>query len=216
MSSAAWPLPDTTADFARLRQAPVAREPYPHFLVPGFLRPETLSTVLRDFPVLEMGGLFLPENARGSLAELIGILEGDELRTIIGDKLGLDLTGTTTLVTIRDRCQARDGRIHADATFKRATALLYLNQSWASPEGCLRILRSSTDIEDYALEIPPEGGLLACFKVQANSWHGHKPFVGTRRYLMLNYCDRRATRRREAVRHFVSGRIKRIRKLFSR
>jgi hypothetical protein len=94
--------------------------------------------------------------------------------------------------------------------------LLYLNETWDSPEGRLRILRSSTDIEDYALEIPPEGGLLACFKVQRNSWHGHTQFVGTRRYLMLNYCDRRATRRREAARHYLSAKIKRIGELFTR
>jgi hypothetical protein len=203
-------------DFHRLQQAPVAWEPYPHFLVPGFLSPDTVAAIVRDFPALDMGGLFLPEHARGALAELIEVLEGPQLRDIVSEKLQVDLSGTSTLVTLRDRCTAKDGRIHADSTFKVATALLYLNEGWVSPEGRLRILRSPTDIEDYTAEIPPEGGLLACFRVQKNSWHGHKPYVGTRRYVMLNYCNRRATRGREAARHFLSGKVKRVQRFFAR
>jgi SM-20-related protein len=216
MSSPALSSCPLNPQFDRLRQADVAQEPFPHLLVPGFLPADTLSAVLRDFPALDMGGLFLPENARGALADLIEALEGQVMRDILGEKLAVDLSNTTTLVTIRDRCEARDGRIHADSSFKLATALLYLNGPWASPEGRLRILRSPTDIEDYALEIPPDGGLLACFRVQKNSWHGHKPFVDPRRYVMLNYCDRSATRRREAARHFLSGKLKRVRRLLAR
>jgi hypothetical protein len=203
-----------TPDYARLKGADVAWEPYPHFLVPDFLPPDKVAAVVRDFPELDMGGLFVPEHAHGALAELIDALEGPTLRDIVGEKLKVDLSSTTTLVTLRDRCTTKDGRIHADSTFKVATALLYLNESWASPEGRLRILRSATDIEDYAAEIPPMGGMLACFRVQKNSWHGHTPFVGPRRYVMLNYCDRRTTRRREVARHFLSGKIKRIQRYF--
>ena len=34
---------------------------------------------------------------------------------------------------------------------------------------------------------PPNGGVLAAFRVGRNSWHGHKPFVGQRRYVMFNW-----------------------------
>ena len=134
------------------------------------------------------------------------------MRSVLGQKLGVDLSRAATLVTLRDRCTRKDGRIHADSSFKIATALLYLNEDWTSPKGRLRILRSETDIEDYALEIPPEGGLLACFRVQKNSWHGHKPFAGPRRYVMLNYCDRSFSCKRETAKHYVSAKVKRLRR----
>lgn len=215
MSQAAVCLSRLAPDYARLHQAQVASEPYPHFVVPDFLSETQVAAILRDFPVLDMKGLFLPEKAQGALAQLIDALNGAVLRGILGKKLGIDLANATTLVTLRDRCTAMDGRIHADSPFKLATALLYLNESWSSPEGCLRILRSGTNIDDYACEIPPKGGLLACFKVQDNSWHGHKPFVGQRRYVMLNYCTDSASRHREAAKHFISGKVKHLRRFLA-
>jgi hypothetical protein len=202
--------------FDRLENAAVTAEPYPHFIVPGFLEAGDVRRLLRDFPALDMPGLFVPTNVSGSLAGLIAQLESRRMRDIISRKLDVDLTSSTTLVTLRDRCKGSDGQIHADAKFKLATALLYLNDGWQSSEGRLRVLRSATDIEDFVVEIPPEGGLLACFRVQHNSWHGHKPFVGKRRYLMLNYCDRRFVREREALRHLLSGRVKRLAQAFQR
>jgi hypothetical protein len=56
------------------------------------------------------------------------------------------------MITVRSNCQVKDGRIHADATFKLATLLLYLNEPWVAQGGRLRVLRSDTDIEDYAAE----------------------------------------------------------------
>ena len=39
------------------------------------------------------------------------------------------------------------------------------HEPWAAQGGRLRV--SGTDIEDYAAEVPPDGGLLFCFRVQA-------------------------------------------------
>lgn len=211
MLAAASSLESIHPDYARLRQTKVSPEPYPHFCVPGFLPPHSVSAVLRDFPALGAAGLFVPHNASGALAELIKVLEGAEFRAILGEKLDLDLSAAPTLVTIRDRCQPKDGRIHADASFKLATALVYLNETWTSADGRLRILRSPTDINDHALEIPPEGGLLACFRVQPNSWHGHTRFSGPRRYIMLNYCNGKQAQQRERARHRMSAKLKRAR-----
>jgi hypothetical protein len=202
--------------FGRMEEAAVTADPFPHFLVPGFLETGDAKRVAKDFPVLEMPGLFVPKNVSGAMAELIAQLESQRMRELIGRKLDVDLSNASTLITVRDRCQASDGRIHADSKFKLATALLYLNDNWPSPEGRLRLLRSPTDIDDYVAEIPPEGGLLACFRVQQNSWHGHKPYVGQRRYIMLNYCSRRGVRNREALRHLLSGSVKRIRRMLRR
>ena len=118
------------------------------------------------------------------------------------------------MATVRSCCQGKDGRIHPDSSFKLATILLYLNEPWAPQGGRLRILRSGTDLEDYSAEVPPEGGLLICFKVQPNSWHGHHPYVGPRRYLMINYCGDEALRDAEASRHRLSGRVKKLGRAF--
>ena len=92
--------------------------------------------------------------------------------------------------------------------------LLYLNEPWQDGGGRLRVLRSGTDLEDYAGEVPPNGGTLFCFKVQSNSWHGHKPHVGVRRYLMINYCTSEELRNKEWTRHLWSGRLKKLKRIF--
>lgn len=211
-------------DFDRLRATHTTATPYPHVVVPNFLSGETLAAVSHDFPDIGMPGLFLPEAADygPAFAELIATMESDAMRALVGDKLGVDLTGRPTLVTLRAQSQSKDGRIHADSKFKLATALLYLNtprgptgtDGWSADGGRLRILRSESDLEDYAAEVPPDGGLLVLFRVQDNSWHGHKPFIGPRRYLMVNWCESEALRDSEAARHRMSGCVKKAFRFF--
>jgi len=202
-------------DCAALRASSVTTEPFPYFVTPHFLSREDVDAAIRDFPKIDMGGLFLPESfAYGSaFARLLKELEGPQVRRIVEKKLGVDLEGKPTMITLRANCQAKDGRIHADATFKLATLLLYLNEDWADMGGRLRALRSGTDIEDYAAEVAPQGGLAFCFRVQPNSWHGHKPFIGPRRYVMLNYCNDQESRDREVARHRWSNRVKKVERL---
>lgn len=203
-------------DFEKLSAAAVARQPFPHFAIPGFLPPDEVARAIADFPKIDMGGLFLPEYAPFGPAfdSLLAELQGEKLRKIIEDKLDIDLAGRPTMVTLRSNCQARDGRIHADSKFKLATLLLYLNEDWAEQGGKLRVLRSGTDIEDYAGEVAPLGGMGFVFKVQDNSWHGHKPFVGPRRYVMMNYCTDEQSRDQELARHRMSNRVKRLKRIF--
>jgi hypothetical protein len=203
-------------NFDTLEGAPTSIDPFPHCVVPNFLPRESVSQIIADFPALDMAGLFIPEDLRygPNFQALLELVDGPQLRKAVGEKLGLDLTGLKTLVTIRGCCQGKDGRIHADAKFKVATVLIYLNEPWENEGGRLRILRSGTDIEDYAGEVPPNGGTLVCFRVQPNSWHGHKPFVGPRRYLMINYCKNESLRDKEWQRHRFSGRLKRLKRLF--
>ncbi len=198
------------------RATPLNTVPYPHLVVPGFLAQSDIEAAIRDFPHLDMAGLFLPEAADygPAFGRLLEEMESPELRELVGEKLGLDLRGRPALVTVRARCQEKDGRIHADSKFKLATLLLYLNEPWEADGGRLRILRSGEDIEDYAAEVPPAGGTLVCFKVQADSWHGHKPFIGTRRYIMVNYCQDEAVRDSEMARHRLSGQMKKFKRAF--
>ena len=201
-------------NFDALRASAVATEPFPYFVTPDVLSREDVDAAMRDFPRIDMGGLFLPESFPygPAFARLLKELEGPQARRIVEEKLKIDLEGRPTMVTLRGACQAKDGRIHADATFKLATLLLYLNEDWAEIGGRLRILRSATNIEDCAAEVAPQGAV--CFKVQPNSWHGHKPFVGPRRYVMLNYCVDKESRDREVARHRWSNRVKKVEGLF--
>jgi SM-20-related protein len=203
-------------NLAALDGATVETQPYPYVVVPDLLDRAALRRVIDDFPRLDMAGLFLAEATRYGpcFGQLLDEMQGEKMRAILGAKLGIDLTGRPTLATLRSCCQAKDGRIHPDSKFKLATILLYLNEPWAPQSGRLRILRSATNIEDYAAEVPPTGGLMVGFKVQNDSWHGHRPFVGQRRYLMINYCQDQAVRDSEAARHRMTGRVKRFTRLF--
>ncbi|HEV2560949.1 MAG TPA: 2OG-Fe(II) oxygenase [Rhizomicrobium sp.] len=203
-------------DLNTFRSTPARAEPYPHLIVPGFLNPENASRVIADYPNIDVGGVFMPDAAPygPAVTELMADLESPAMRRIVEEKLDLDLAGRPTLTTFRSRCRLRDGRMHTDSKFKLATLLLYINESWEPSGGRLRVLRSGDDIENYADEVPPDGGTLFCFKVQDNSWHGHLPFSGVRRCVMVNYCVDEAVRDSEAARHRLSMRWKKFRKIF--
>ncbi len=118
------------------------------------------------------------------------------------------------MITVRGRCHAKDGRIHTDSRDKVATALLYLNKPWESAGGRLRFLRRGDSLEDPVAEIPPDAGTLAAFRVCARSFHGHNPYIGVRRYVMLNWMANHAALWRELARHQLSAGIKSILSVF--
>jgi hypothetical protein len=92
--------------------------------------------------------------------------------------------------------------------------LLYLNPVWEAEGGWLRILRSSKDLDDYVVEVPPTFGTCLLFKVTDNCWHGHKPFEGTRKVLQLNYVKDDAALNRHLLRHSLSARLKSLKEVF--
>jgi len=127
-----------------------------------------------------------------------------------GEKFGLALNTETLMVTLRARTRPADGTIHTDSETKRITALIYLNNDWEDAGGRLRLLHGPDDIEDMIAEVPPEAGTLIAFRRSGRSWHGHKPFDGVRRAIMLNWMVDAATARRELRRHAVSAGVKRL------
>lgn len=94
------------------------------------------------------------------------------------------------------------------------TLLLYLNDSWQSPDGWLRTLRGPDDITDFAGQVAPQGGLLFAFRCTPEAWHGHTPFEGERRCVMMNYCRDAASMAREHARHRVTAKVKKLKRLF--
>jgi SM-20-related protein len=202
-------------NFQKLADTPVAADPFPHLVVPGFVPPESLRQVLADLPPLNRRGSFPPASVRLGRAarDLVSEMEGDLLRDLIATSFDLDLAGAPTMLTLRGWTSERDGRIHCDSTAKRVTVLLYLNldtEAFGRREGCLRLLRGPNDLEDYAIEVPPVNGTLLVFPNSATAWHGHRQFVGQRYSIQLNYMTTDDKARSELRRHRLSAFVKRL------
>ena len=199
-------------DLAALRRTPLTRAPFDYLIVPGFIRPEVQDAVNADYPHLDSPGSFPVEGLSfgPEFGALVEALRGDAVRAAFEEKFGLDLRGRPTTVTVRGRCGARDGRIHTDTESKIITVLLYLNPTWEQPGGRLRLLRSADDLDDVIVEVPPVAGTLLAFRRSANSWHGHRPFVGPRRVVQLNWVTDAAAARRHTMLHRWSAWVKRL------
>jgi SM-20-related protein len=202
----------TLFDFAAFDATPLVRAPFDHLVVPAFLRADALAALNRDFPPIEGPSNFTPERVSygPSFAALIDALRGRAFAAHIERKFDLDLSGCATTIGIRRFCEATDGNIHTDHKSKLITVLLYFNPDWPHAGGRLRLVRSATDLEDYAAEVVPAGGTLLAFRRTDNSFHGHKPFVGERRMLQLSY-----TKGGDAAR-FISGLTKPVRRLLGK
>jgi len=202
-------------DFAKLTTTPVATDPFPHVVVPGFVPPASLDAVLADLPPLGKRGSFPPDSVRlGPNAKaLMEAMEGPLLRAAIERLFAIDLNDSPTMVTLRGWTSDRDGRIHCDSLAKRVTVLLYLNRetdAWNRQEGCLRLLRGPKDLDDFAVEVPPVNGTLLVFPNGPTTWHGHRQFVGQRYSVQLNYMTTDDKARSEMRRHRISAFVKRL------
>jgi hypothetical protein len=126
-------------------------------------------------------------------------------------KFGLALDGYPTQATVRRFAADDDGTIHNDSRTKKITVLLYLNESWDQEGGRLRILNSSRDIEDYAVEVAPVGGTLLAFRRNERSFHGFKPCRGERRTIQMFWVEpKRAARGPKAKRKRLAKFLKRL------
>ncbi len=202
-------------DYQALATTPLGTDPFPHVVVPAFVPRDSLRRVLADLPPLTRRGSFPPESVRlGAAArELVTEMEGPRLRDLIAARFNLELTAAPTMLTLRGWTSERDGRIHRDSTAKRVTVLLYLNQQTAAfgrQEGCLRLLRTPDDMDDFSIEVPPVNGTLLVFPNIASAWHGHRRFVGQRYSIQLNYMTSDGKARSELRRHRLSAFVKRL------
>ena len=206
--SSPWRVLDADA----LRKATLVPEPFPYLIIDNIIRPEVLSDVVGSFPAIKKRGSFPPHAVAcsGLFATLMQEMQSDELRDLIGKRLGMDLTNRPPMITVRGRTSEKDGEIHTDSTSKLVTVLLYLNSGWVSPVGRLRLLYNNRDLAHYAAEISPEAGRCLIFKVTPNCWHGHEPFVGERRTIQLNYVSSDKVRDRELNRHRLSAFLKQL------
>ncbi|MBL4780752.1 MAG: 2OG-Fe(II) oxygenase [Porticoccaceae bacterium] len=190
-------------------------DPYPYLVVPGFVRGDALAAVLQDFPDIQHPGSIPVAEVTGGEAyqALLQELQSEKFRAVVAEKFALNLDGFPTLTTVRGVMREKDGRIHTDSKTKVVTVLLYLNDSWEAEGGNLRVLRDGEDIENFVEEVPPSAGTLMAFKVTDNCWHGHKPVVGKRLSIQMNYLIGEAAKGKHQFFHGLSAKLK---KLFSR
>ena len=207
-----------TLDLERFEKTPLVNDPFEYLVVREFVKSEARQAINDDYPkVLKPGSFPLGELTFGpKFKELIDDLNSPEFRAAFERKFRIDLTGRPTMITVRGRCSAKkDGKIHTDSKTKIITVLIYLNPSWESAGGQLRLLKSANDLDDMILEVPPAEGTLLAFKRSDNSWHGHKPFTGERRVIQFNWVTAEDVARREQRRHGFSATIKKVFGLFA-
>jgi hypothetical protein len=199
-------------DLAKFTATELCRDPFDFLVVPGFVKVEAQDAINADFPQLNMPGSVPLSGLRYGRAfgALINELRGEAVRDAFESKFGIDLSCRPTMFTVRSRCWEKDGRIHTDSASKIITVLIYMNSRWEEVSGRLRLLRSGTDLDDFVAEVPPEAGTLICFRRSDNSWHGHKPFIGPRRAIQMNWVNSQKVLLYESTRHRISAVLKRI------
>jgi hypothetical protein len=205
----------TYCDFDLLERVALERDPYDYLVVPNFLKSDRFADVIADYPDVPGPGSHPPSelDIRGHFAALIEELRGPAFQQAIESKFAIDLTDRPTMYTVRGYVREKDGSIHTDSESKIITVLLYMNEEWQDDAGRLRLLRSATDLEDYAAEVPPNGGTLLVFRRSDRSWHGHKPASGRRRAIQLNWVTSQAVVDHEQGRHRISTKLKKFRNL---
>jgi SM-20-related protein len=199
-------------DLDALRRARRETEPFSYVIVPGFVPLTARAVLAANFPRIDRPGSFpVASLAVGPIfRDFLDALEGPDFRDAIAAKLGAELDGRPTMITLRGQAGPRDGKIHADSKSKLVTVLIYLNEDWEAPGGRLRLLRSPDDLDDMVAEVPPDAGTLIAFAVTPHSWHGHAAARGPRRVIQLNWVTDDGVVRREQARHGVSARVKRL------
>jgi hypothetical protein len=178
-----------TLDLGALDATPLVRDPFDFVIVPDFVAPGSRAAIERDFPSLRRPGSIPLAGTRPGPAfrDLVEELRSAELRRRIAAKFDVDLDDASTSITVRGLAQRTDGNIHTDSWTKIVTLLLYFNDDWTCEAGRLRLLRSATDIDDYAAEVVPLSGTLLAFRRSDHSFHGHKPIEGERRVLQMSW-----------------------------
>jgi SM-20-related protein len=178
-------------DLERIRRAQVSDKPFAHFIVEGAIPLGDARRSAEAFPAIgEPGAKRVEETRFGPpFEELLDELKGDALRNIIAEKLGIDLTNSDIVIKVRSQSRLTDGNIHTDTPEKLVTVLLYFNEPGEAGESNLRILKNGRNLDDFIAEIPPNLGNMVVFKVTPDCWHGHKPMIGKRLSLQMNYLS---------------------------
>lgn len=197
-----------------LASAPVKTDPFPYFTVEHAIDASEVQAVIRDFPKITDGGSFNLDDVKikPHFDRLLKALDTPEFRKILCDKFDVDVMDLPMMVTLRGFSRQKDGRIHTDSKTKVLTILIYMNESWEHATGRLRILRNSTDINNYVEEVGAGPGQLIAFKVTGNDWHGYVPFEGQRQSIQINFLANEGANLKHRFFHGLSAKLKALKR----
>lgn len=164
-------------------------DPFDFLITQDVLSAASLKQINDDYPAIEIPANFKPAdlNYGPAFQQLLEDVDSAEFQAAVERKFGVDLDNTTKTITVRKYSEMSDGNIHTDHWSKVITVLIYFNEEWYQEGGKLRMLRSKTDIEDFAAEAIPVGGTLLAFRRCNKSFHGYKRFEGERRVVQINW-----------------------------
>lgn len=176
-------------NLAAFDNTPLQHDPFDFLIAEGVMSDDALDEVNQDYPAIDIPANFKPEDLEygPSFKRLLEEVDSEEFQAAVENKFGVDLHNTTKTITVRKYSEMSDGNIHTDHPSKVMTVLIYFSKEWTQEGGKLRMLRSKTDIEDYAAEATPIGGTLLAFRRSNKSYHGYKRFKGERRMLQVNW-----------------------------
>ncbi|HWU49798.1 MAG TPA: 2OG-Fe(II) oxygenase [Asticcacaulis sp.] len=199
--------------YEAIESTPASDYPFRNLIGADIMPPELEADIARDFPQIDKTGFMRPEDfAMGpSFKSLLEEVRGPDFARAIGSKLGVNLEGKPTWVTVRKWSALKDGRPHTDGADKLASALIYLNKDGSSG-GNLRFLEGPNQDGPGTEEVNPGYGHFIAFPRLDNSWHGHTPFEGERRVVQIAWLVSEDAVARKAKRHGLTEFLK---KLFS-
>src|SRR6516225_1133205 len=191
----------------RFRTTPLVRQPFEHLIVPQFIATQGLAEINADYPKISTSGSFPVDQVvfGPAFQTLLDELNSEAFCPAFEETFEIDLSGRPTITTVRGRCGPGDGKIHTDSVTKIITVLIYMNESWDQPGGRLRLLRSSSNLNDIIVEVPPIAGTLLAFKRSNNSWHGHATVIDERGDLHFGWLTLESNRQISMVRHHMAA-----------
>jgi hypothetical protein len=182
-------LPTQMLHLDKLAATPLKRDPYDYLVLPGFIDRSVVDAINQDYPRIPSAGNkdYASYDHGPAFDAFISELTGPAMRRVLEKKFKVDLSDSTTTVTVRTFSELSDGNIHTDHWSKIVTILVYFNDNWEGDGGQLRILRSKDDIDDYAAQIPPLAGSLMAFRRCDHSFHGYPRYKGPRRMVQMSW-----------------------------
>ena len=176
-------------DLNAIDNAPLQRDPFEFLVARDVIRPGVITQLNRDYPEIDKPANYSPKDLEygPSFRQLLEELDSPEFEQHVAKKFNVDLSGAIKTITVRKFSEPSDGNIHTDHWSKIITLLVYFNPEWGQEGGRFRVLRSGTDIDNFAAEVPPLAGTVLAFHRCDRSWHGYRPFRGERRMVQMSW-----------------------------
>ncbi|MDA8561586.1 2OG-Fe(II) oxygenase [Gammaproteobacteria bacterium] len=199
-------------NYTSLKEAKLSTKPFPYLVIPNLIKHKFLPELISNFPnIINRGSIPVKAISDNSLfKKFTDELEGLNFRRAVENIFSIDLIDKPTMLTLRGQTTERDGIIHTDSKSKLITILIYMNETWDNDGGQLRLLNSKKSLDDHIVEVAPLAGTCIMFEVTPNCWHGHKPFVGKRQSLQLNYLSSDAALTKHLNHHKITAWLKKL------